>query len=46
MKKKTKASIIGIILTAGLSLLCGLAYALNEKIKGIDFDNYKEEDKF
>jgi hypothetical protein len=46
MKEKTKASIIGIILTAGLSLLCGLAYALNEKIKGIDFDNYKEEDKF
>jgi hypothetical protein len=26
--------------------LCGLAYALNQKINGIDFDNYKEEDKF
>ncbi len=46
MKEKTKAGIFGIILTAGLSLLCGLAYTLNQKIKGIDFDNYKEEDKF
>ena len=46
MKQKTKVGIFGIILTTSLSLLCGLAYALNEKIKGIDFDNYKEEDKF
>ena len=46
MKQKPKVGIFGIILTTGLSLLCGLAYALNEKIKGIDFDNYKEEDKF
>ena len=46
MKQKTKVGIFGIILTTGRSLLCGLAYALNQKIKGIDFDNYKEEDKF
>lgn len=46
MKEKTKAGIIGIIITTGLSLLCGLAYALNKKIDGIDFDNYKEDDKF
>ena len=46
MKQKTKVGIFGIILTTGLSLLCGLAYALNQKINGIDFDNYKEEDKF
>ena len=46
MKEKTKAGIIGIIITTGLSLLCGLAYALNMNIDGIDFDNYKEDDKF
>ncbi|MBR4572854.1 MAG: hypothetical protein IKO28_05500 [Prevotella sp.] len=46
MNKKTQAGIFGVILTAGLSLICGLAYALNAKIKGIDFDDYKEEDKF
>lgn len=45
MKEKTKAGILGIIVTAGLTLLCGLAYSLNEKINSISFHT-DEEDKF
>ena len=32
MKEKTRKGLLGILVTAGLTLLCGLAYALNEKI--------------
>lgn len=46
MKEKTKAGIIGIILTTGLTLLCGLAYAINEKLGDISFKGSKEEEKF
>ena len=46
MKEKTKAGIIGIIITTGLTLLCGLAYAINEKLGDISFKGSKEEEKF
>jgi hypothetical protein len=32
MKEKTKKSLLGIAVTAGLTLLCGLAYAINKKL--------------
>lgn len=39
MKKKTKKGLIGILVTTGLTLLCGLAYALNEKLNGLNIDD-------
>ena len=49
MKEKTKKGLLGIAVTAGLTLLCGLAYAINEKlgeiakIGEIKYDDEEEE---
>lgn len=49
MKEKTKKGLLGIAVTAGLTLLCGLAYAINEKlgeiakIGDIKYDDEEEE---
>ena len=39
MDKKTKKGLIGILVTTGLTLLCGLAYALNEKLDKLNIDD-------
>ncbi len=47
MDKKTRTGLLGILVTAGLTLVCGLAYALNEKINGIDIKyDYDDDDKY
>lgn len=48
MKESTRKGLLGIFVTAGLTLLCGLAYAINEKmgqiaeIGDINFDEEEE----
>ena len=32
MKERTKKGLLGIVVTTGLTLLCGLAYAINKKL--------------
>ncbi|MBQ3804387.1 MAG: hypothetical protein II844_01105 [Prevotella sp.] len=47
MKEKTRNGLLGILITTGLTLLCGLAYALKEKINDIDINiDADENEKF
>ena len=32
MKESTRKGLLGTIVTAGVTLLCGLAYAINQKL--------------